>query len=446
MTFGVAAAVLSVSVMSNSSLAAGLGDPSVITLDSASEVKQLADDNLVHQANVRNNKFDFIGYSSTGGTLGSIAKEAHGDHEYRGMIYNRSVINGFESLEVKFSGGQLEYIFTDFLMEDMDFNSGTPLQSEVPVDVYNNKGYFLIFTTDDNVVNIDKVEVKYSCDGSIDDEMIYNKNTSLGGARSVSKSYKQEDSFIELENNPTKYTNNYSDPNGNNVSAAHKDPWYRWNVKYFTDSNALGTEFTFAMTIVGRYESMVDASQYFHYNVWPQFSYGDSNDEPWVQTYIGNDNYEPLGGEHALHDSDPYALNSFSGRFFTNYDWYNSNWEVDYDGPGSWLFADPDQVNVPDPAHPTMTFREAYEAFDMPFWFIKFHVYLNEDNEPWVDIYINNIMIYQTSIFENYDTVNKPSIYIHTLPMHLVNYGVDADGNPAPSYKGWFTYPRLISA
>ena len=442
-TFAVAAAVISVSSFSDSAFGSGLGSSSVITLDSSSLVSVYADDDLISQANVRNNKFDFVGYSSTGGALGSIKKEQYGSKEYRGMIYNRSVINGFESLEVKFSGGPLEYVFTDFLMEDMSFASGTPLQSEVPVDVLNNKGYFIIYTTDDSVVNIDKVEVKYACDGSIDDEMIYNKNTSLGGARSVSKSFKKEDSFIELENNPTKYTNNYSDPNGNHVSPNHKDPWYRWNGKYFTDSEDLGTEFYFSMTIVGRYSSMVDESQNFHYNVWPQFSYGDSSDEQWVQTYIGNDNYEPLGGAHALHPSDPHAQNSFSGRFFTNYDCYNSNWEIDYTH-GSVLFADPDQVKVPDPLNPTMTLRQAYEAFDMPFWHLKFHVYLDEDSDPMVDIFINGIMVYQTYIFEHYDTVNKPSIHIHTLPMHLINYGVDSDGNPAPSYKGWFTYPRLI--
>ena len=91
-----------------------------------------------------------------------------------------------------------------------------------------------------------------------------------------------------------------------------------------------------------------------------------------------------------------------------------------------------------------MTLRQAYEAYDMPFWHLKFHVYLDEDSDPMVDIFINGIMVYQTYIFDHYDTVNKPSIHIHTLPMHLINYGVDSDGNPAPSYKGWFTYPRLI--
>ena len=92
-----------------------------------------------------------------------------------------------------------------------------------------------------------------------------------------------------------------------------------------------------------------------------------------------------------------------------------------------------------------MTFRDAYEAFNMPFWYLKFHVYLNDQNDAWCDITINGMLVYSTYIFDDYDTVNTPSIHIHTMPMHVVNYGVDAEGNPAASYKGWFTYPRLIA-
>lgn len=436
---GLATATLFAFNSNEATFARGTDQPSTITLSSSSAVHSSSDDSLLAQANVKNNKFDFIGYSSEGGLLGSIQK----GEAYRGMVYNRSVINGFNSLEVKFSGGPLSYVFTDFLMEDMTFNHGTALVSEQAVQVPEGKAYFLVFTTDDSKVNLDYVKVTYDCDHSIDNQMIYNKNTTLGGARSLAKKTVLEDSFIELENNPTKYTNNYS--TGKHEGHTNNDSWYRFNGRYFYPSEELGTNFDFAMTIMGSYEMMQDESQFFHYNFWPQFSYGNSNDEPWTQLYIGNDNYEPLGKDHALRPSDPYTKDSFAGRFFTNYDWYNDNWEIDYSDPtGSWKFADPDIVKVPDPLYPDLTYRQAYEMFNMPFWYVRFHVYLNEENDAWADIYINNVMIYSTYIFEDYDTVNTPSIHIHTLPMHLINYGVDAEGNPAPSYKGSFTYPRLI--
>ena len=47
-------------------------------------------------------------------------------------------------------------------------------------------------------------------------------------------------------------------------------------------------------------------------------------------------------------------------------------------------------------------------------------------------------------MFEYYDKENTPDVYIKSLHMHVVNYGKDAEGNPANSYKGAFTYPRII--
>ena len=182
---------------------------------------------------------------------------------------------------------------------------------------------------------------------------------------------------------------------------------------------------------MGQYSRMVDESKFFHYNVWPQFSYGNSGDEPWVQTYIGNDNYEPLGKDHALRPTDPYVKESYAGRFFTDYNWFDNK----------WTFADPDTHNIADGS---MTFRAAYQKYNLPFWHLKFHVYLDENSDACCDITINGMLIYSDSIFDDYDTVNTPSIHIHTLPMHLINYGVDADGNPGESYKGYFTYPRII--
>ena len=419
------------------------GDSSYkMTLSGANkEYVKSADGGYLHQITIKKNKFDLVGWSSEGGAFGSIKQDVYGSYTYKGMIYNRSAINGFKKLTVDFVGGNLYYVFTDFLMENMDFDKSNPLVTEQSVQVPANEGYFIVYTDSTSPVNINSLEVEYECNHNIDSEMIYDKTTSLGGARSVSKTFVKEDSYLELENNPTSTTNNYSP--GQSAGHGNKDAWYRFNGKYFTSSGNLGTEFKFGMTIVGDYEYMIDQTKNFHYNVWPQFAYGNASDEPWVQTYIGNDNYEPRGKGDPLRPDDPYAQESYAGRFFTNYDWYNSSWVIDYDDPtGKWTFADPDNCKIPDGS---MTFREAYQRYNLPFWFLEFHVYLDGDNDPMCDIKINGLTIYSSYIFENYDTVNTPDIYIKTLPCHLINYGVDVNGTPDTSYKGYFTYPRLIA-
>ena len=163
---------------------------------------------------------------------------------------------------------------------------------------------------------------------------------------------------------------------------------------------------------------------------------GEDPNNNYVQTYIGNDNYEPLGAAHALHPADPYVKASYAGRFFTDFNWFNNNWE----------FADPDDATIADG---DITFREAYEAYALPYWFVKFHIYIGENDEQeqavLADVFINGFHLFTQDVFEYYDVEAKPAISIKSLPMHVVNYGVDAAGNPADSYVGAFTYPRLIA-
>jgi len=432
-----------------------------ISLDSSVNLVE-KDKGYLHQASVKNNKFDVIGYGANAEGFCTIAKQSHDlvthsgvesdAYTFEGMIYNRSVINGFTSLTVTFGEGTLYYKLTDFLMEDMDFDTEThTLTNGVPVEVQNGEAYFVVFNKSTTPVAIESLDIEYQCNGDIDAEMLFNKNTSLGGARSVSKRFTKEDSFIELENNPTLYTNNHS--TGNDISTDHDNSWYRWNGKYFTRSANLGTDFRFGMTIIGNISQVLDETDYFHFNVWPQFSYGATKwdekkkeyvpfDEQWIQTYIGNDNYEPLGKDHAPYPDD-YTDYTYTGRFYGNYDSYDENWNVDYTlGDPGWKFADPDHVDI---AGGGKTLREAYEEYPLPFWYLEFHVYLDEDNDPKCDISINGRLIYSEWIFYYYDTVNKPSIYITTFPMHLINYGQDNSRNPRDSYVGSFTYPRLIT-
>ena len=408
---------------------------------------------FLHQLAYEDQVIDIVGFEAIENGVGAIKRKSYNGQVINGMIYNRSLMTYLDKLRIDFTGGDLQYIFTEFLMEDMDFDSKTnnKLVSGQPVSCPEGKGYFVVYTKSTTPVNVSAVMLKFK-DQGFEANMIYNKNTSRGGARSNGIEKLVADSFIELENNPTQYTNNYSG-SGKHDGHTNADSWYRWNGRYFTDSEDLGTDFTFGMTIAGEYSRFVDESKFFHYNVWPQFSWGgtyydeyegkDVPDEPWVQTYIGNDNYEPLGKDDAVNPSDPYVNESYAGRFYTNYDWYNDDWEIDYnDGTGDWIFGDPDQCKIPDGSK---TFREAYNETKLPFWFLKFHVYLGQDNDAMCDISINGRVIYSTYIFDEYDTVNTPSIHLHTLPMHLINYGnPDGSVNDSLKYTGTFTYPRLI--
>ena len=411
-----------------------------MTLDKDSVVYPI-DDGVAYQVDIKNNKFDILGYESVANKFGSIKKATYGSYDYNGMIYNRSVINGFEYLTVNFSGGNLYYTFTDFLMEDMSFDQSHQLVSGEPVAA-GGKAYFVVYNTSSTPVEIESLDVEYSCDASIDAEMIFNKNSTTGGARSLAKVREYEDSFVKLTNNPYKYYNNYS--RGNDVSDAHDNSWYRWNGIFFKRSANYDVDFTFGMTIIGDYSRMIDESKFFHYGVWPQFNYVGSEgnrdkDGSYIMTYIGNDNYEPYGKDDALFPDDPLVQQSYSGRFFSDYGWYNS----------SWSFPDPDATSIEDGS---LTFREAYEQYNLPFWFVKFHVYIDTDisaDSPVCTTYINGMQMFTSDLFYDYDMVNKPDIYIQTLPLHVVNYGIDADGNRGENingvpYYGTFTYPRVI--
>ena len=430
-------------------------DPFMSHIELSNSTEVVAkEEGAYHQVDIRNNKIDIVGYEATSGKFASIKKATHGSYVYNGMVYNRSAINGFETLKVIYSGGTLHYVFSDFLMENMDFD-GPTLTSGDTVDVPSGKAYFIVYNESETKVDIESMDIGYLCDHSIDNQMIH-WNGAMGGARSLAKRTTEEDSFIELENNPTKKYNNYSvgaeyqcklcerkyevisgDPvcpdcagEGNTQVKVRNFSWYRWNGRYLNHSDDLGTEFTFAMTIIGEYSRMTDPSKYFHYGVWPQIAYGDGENYDYVQTYIGNDNYEPLGKAAALHPDDPLVNESYTGRFFSDYGYYD----------GTYKFPDPDTTNIAD----GISYRDAYEAYELPFWFVKFHVFL-DGMDANCDVYINGMHIFTQNMFDDYE-VSKGPLYIKTLPMHVVNYGIDAQGNPAESYTGTFTKPRLIEA
>ena len=148
-----------------------------ISLDSSVNLVE-KDKGYLRQASVKNNKFDVIGYGENAGGFCTIAKTTHTSVEshaytFEGMVYNRSVINGFTSLKVTFSGGSLYYKLTDFLMEDMNFSDTShPLTSGTEVSVNDGEAYFVVYTQSTTPVAIESIDIEYECNDNIDGEMI----------------------------------------------------------------------------------------------------------------------------------------------------------------------------------------------------------------------------------------------------------------------------------
>ena len=425
-------AVAAVSLLSLPSIAGQIvkGDMEYNMVLDANTVLEAKDEGFIQQADVKETKIDFVGFTEANGALGSIKRESHGDYTFNGMVYNRSVINGFKSMKVTFTGGDLHYVFTDFLMENMNFDGANTLESGTTVNVPDGEAYFLIYNLSETPVTINEIKLVYSCDASIDTQAIFDANSTTGGARSNAGKVTWENGYVEIQNNPATWNNNYS----TGTVGDHAASWYRWCGRYFRKSASLGTDFTFGLTVAGNYSQVVDENERFHFAVWPELaSDPDEKELSYIQTYIGNDNYEPLGKDHALRPTDPYVQQSYPGRFFTDYGWYNEQ----------WMFCDPDTTKIADGV---TTFRQAYEAYNLPFWFITFRVYLEDvTNEPLCDVSINGFHLYTQEIFDKYDKVNTPDIHISRMQLHVVNYGVDADGTPDDPYSGCFTFPRLVA-
>ncbi len=348
------------------------------------------------------------------------------------------MINGFNSLTVTYSGATLYYELTSFLMENMRFDKSKAVVSGTPIEAGANDAYFILYTDDaEQGSDIQNIVLDYDCDGNIDDMMIFNKGSNLANARSASKTTELTDNYMVLENNPTAATNNYSV--GKASWQSNSSTWYRWNGRAWRNSADLGTNFEINVTILGNISQAVNyyenpEDNYFNYSVWPEVGYRDAGDEDynWAQIYIGNDNYEPLGkDDDSRPHKDTYANYSFAGRFITGY--------VDYDETKegeNWQFADPDTFKVLDGS---MTFREAYEAFTLPYWHVKYVFTTTPADGTICDTYVNGIQILHEEFL---DYVEGKELYIKTLHNHCVNYG-KADGSPAASYEGVFTYPRL---
>ena len=412
-----------------------------MTLDE--NVQVIAHDyDYYYSATVKNNEFNFVGFTPVNGKLGKISKNYWGSDWYNGLAFNRAAINGFTSLTVKYTGATLYYTLTDYLMEDMSFDKSNTVTSNVTINVTNNEAYFVLYTDDstDGVV-LESINVTYTCDNSIDDQMIFDKNSTEWFMRSRPSEYSMHDSYMVQKNNPLSNTSNYS----TGSHAGNPDTWYRWNGRGFKNSGNLGTRFRIYTTILGNISQAVNAhgyaeDNYFNYSVWPEIYMTDANGDlvtdkvNWEFVYIGNDNYEPLGKDdpNKIHTDTSGSKYSYAGRFFAVYDYFG----VDDD----WQFADPDTTTIVDGSK---TLRQAYNTFNLPYWFVCFEFEAN----PATGIvtsktFINGMQItyddeWMTGYQEGYN------FHINTYHQHNVNYGTNSKS--ADKYEGVFTYPRIVN-
>ena len=410
-------------------LSKATGDASKISISSLSGATNLDDNPYWKQLNVRNNLFDFLGASEENNGF-TISQRAYGADGlvYKGLVYNRSIINGFSTFSVTYSGSPLFVAFSEYLMEDMSFpeDAAHLVASSAIVNVDAKDGYFVLYTS--GTTHISSLDITYTCDESLDASLLYTaEDTTVRYARSVPKKYSFNHDLIDIENNPTANTCNYS----TGSMGDHAKSWYRWNGLDFGSEKVIGTEFSIHTTIIGNISYMTDSSKHFHYAVWPMFNQKSKNlsNEGWLMTYIGNDNYEPLGKDDPNRIlKDAYADYSYAGRFYGVYDWIEAD--------KTWAFVNPDETMTQDKSGKTL--RQAYETFTLPFWHVEFQVKNNSYR-----ILINGFCIEEyDGIFEDTNYVPGEALYVRRMDFHVVNYGTDLD-TPDASYSGTFTTPRI---
>ena len=401
---------------------------STITISSLADAEALDGNSHWKQVNHKNNLFDFLGVESVSPI--TIKQMTYGEganaYTYKGLAYNRSMINGFRHLKVDYTGSNLYATYSEYLMEDMAFveDEAHKVTSGFRYDVDGSNGFFVLYTS--GTVQINSIEIKYACDKSLDASLMYDSNTVHGYARSAAKVHEINHDLMELENNPTNITNAYSSRYDKSGGHNNVDVWYRWNGIDLPKVYDLGQYFSIQTTVIGNISQVTNShaneeDNWFNFGIWPQVLQESTSEYPeytgWGYAFIGNDNYDPA---KAKPETDAWAKESYAGRFFGCYD-------------ANGKFADPDTTYTLE-ENSTTTLRDAYEAFTLPFWNIEIR-YLGEYTET----YINGFCVYREEIF--YDYYPEESFYINRIAVHMVNYG-NTSGQAAHSYKATFTTPR----
>lgn len=386
------------------------------------------DDGFVNEADVGGYTFNLVGHKDSVTSFGSLAQQTRGGKTFNGLIFNKSIISGLKSISVKYIGGTLYYIFSDYLLEDLTFTKSSlnRITSETEYIAPEGYRYFLLFT--DSVVEseIDSISIKVDVDEVFVDDRVYGDTTKYAHNRSVAKSVEQKDDYFVIENDPTAITNNYS--KGKTEPHVYSDSWYRWNGIDLEGSEIVQqNEFDYQITIMGNYEAMVDDSKYFNYSIWVELEFFNGEKMQtggWVYAFIGNDNYEPLGHEDSHRINTDYN-DTYAGRFFTCYD-------------VSGNFADPDTNKTVQ----NVSYRDAFNSSPYPYWNVNFHISANNCTLSINGHTFKTCLIFDSTYLDVGEKVpTTEPLQVKRSMLTLVNYG-DGGSTPAPSYKGTFTKPR----
>lgn len=370
-----------------------------------------------------------------------------------GTLMNISMFNGLKTIKVNFSGEGTPTLYAKAngsLYEDFQNSSSYfSLTSGLTVDLnplFDDLGYLTIINDSSIPVHIDSIEINYLCTHEIDQYFYSDESNNLGYARSAYSYLMQEHDQFLLMSNPTETTNNYSQ----GEYAGHPNKWYRWNglalKNYQLDGEILNWGATpcgalvddnivIQMTAFIDPEIFYDPYAFFHIGPWVEVGDSTHTSLGWIQSYIGNDNYDPIGGINTE------RTDTYRGRFFTNFDW-----DPDYYGVGSgdWAFQNPDTTFVV--GDPTTSLRDAYESNSLPFFNINFIIQGNS-----YQLIINNHLVFSSDNYF-YETYTNQQYTIQQIHLQAVNYGSEADpeaipptelGDPLSAYFYGFTNPQI---
>ena len=357
------------------------------------------------------------------------------------ILMNFTVANGLLGVAVNYTGGDapLYALYSATAFEDFTPTAADEIptgEDGLPSADPSNCGYFLLMTYSATDIVIEDLTVYYYYQREIEGDFYYQGNwegtetlNHYTGARSAGNlfGYKPSQDGFQFMTNPTIDTNNYS-PGTTPPHSDHPDAWYRWNgvsirnyewddvleeKDYSTTPKGTFTSnyFEVITTVMVDYDVFYNSAAWFHVCPWVGLATANHQVLPdiggyaYMQSYIGNDNYDPIGGIKDRNDT-------YRGRFFSNY--------VAGDFPGGYGFADPDVATVIGDSETTL--REAYEAINLPIFNVRYAVDGNS-----FDLYINGFHIYhEDEAFYLAANYTDQEYCIETIEFHGVNYG---DGN-----------------
>ncbi len=384
--------------------------------------------------------FRFFYYSAAVQDLDNhlVVLQADTDDLILGTLMNMSVFNGVTTIKVTFSGGDLYALATATLFQE--YNNAlysNPLTSGISCDLnpmMQDFGYVTLVTDSLTPVVIDSIEVCYICDHEIDRAFYYDENNEPLYARSIPGWAHQESDMLMLATNPTATTNNYSIGD----YAGHPNKWYRWNglaLQNYRDDDGIknwaatrfgaliNDEITIQMTAFVDPGIFYDENESFNIAPWIHIGDESHEDVDWIQSYMGSDNYDPIGGVN-VERTDTYR-----GRFFTNHAEHETY---------TWGFQDPDETTVV--GNSEVTLREAYEANNLPFFNIVFQIDGNS-----YSLFINGFEVYNEPNYF-FDTYVDQQYSILQIHLQAVNYGTnDPLGQPLAPYYYGFTNPIVTA-